>query len=29
MVNAAGTYFSAEGGTEYCAPYTIQQFAGR
>jgi RHS repeat-associated protein len=27
MVNAAGTYFSAEGGSEYCAPYTIQQYA--
>jgi hypothetical protein len=26
MVNAAGTYFSAEGGDEYCAPYTIQQY---
>jgi RHS repeat-associated protein len=27
MVNAAGTYFSAEGGAEHCAAYTIQQFA--
>ncbi|HEY7816404.1 MAG TPA: DUF6531 domain-containing protein, partial [Nakamurella sp.] len=27
MVNAAGTYFSAEGGTEDCASYTIQQYA--
>jgi RHS repeat-associated protein len=26
MVNASGTYFSAEGGNEYCAPYTIQQY---
>jgi RHS repeat-associated protein len=26
-VNAAGTLFSAEGATEVCAPYTIQQFA--
>src|SRR5581483_4737697 len=26
MVNAAGTYFSAEGGNEDCATYTIQQF---
>jgi hypothetical protein len=26
MVNASGTYFSAEGGSEYCAPYTIQQY---
>jgi RHS repeat-associated protein len=27
MVNAAGTYFSAEGGAEFCGSYTIQQFA--
>ena len=27
MVNAAGTYFSAEGGDEYCAKYTIEQYA--
>jgi hypothetical protein len=27
MVNAAGTFFSAEGGDEYCAPYTIEQYA--
>jgi RHS repeat-associated protein len=27
MVNAAGTYFSAEGADEYCAPYTIAQYA--
>ena len=26
LVNAAGTYFSAEGGAEYCAPYTIAAF---
>jgi RHS repeat-associated protein len=26
MVNASGEYFSAEGGSEYCAPYTIQQY---
>jgi RHS repeat-associated protein len=26
MVNAAGTYFSAEGGAQYCAPYTIAQY---
>jgi len=26
MVNAAGTYFSAEGGIQYCAPYTVQQY---
>jgi len=26
MVSASGTYFSAEGGNEYCAPYTIQQY---
>jgi hypothetical protein len=26
MVNASGAYFSAEGGNEYCAPYTIQQY---
>ena len=26
MVNAAGTYFSAEGGNEYCAAYTIQSY---
>ncbi len=26
MVNGSGTYFSAEGGTEHCAAYTIQQF---
>ena len=24
MVNAAGVYFSSEGGNEYCAPYTVQ-----
>jgi RHS repeat-associated protein len=27
MVNAAGTYFSAEGADEFCAAYTIQQYA--
>jgi RHS repeat-associated protein len=27
MVNAAGTYFSAVGGTEDCASYTIQQYS--
>ncbi len=27
LVNASGTYFSAEGGAEHCAAYTIQQFA--
>lgn len=27
MVNAAGEYFSAEGGNEYCAPYTVAQYA--
>jgi RHS repeat-associated protein len=27
MVNAAGTYFSAEGGTEDCAAYTIKQYS--
>jgi RHS repeat-associated protein len=27
MVTAAGTYFSAGGGAEDCAPYTIQQFS--
>jgi RHS repeat-associated protein len=27
VVNASGVYFSAEGGSEYCAPYTIQQYA--
>ena len=26
MVNAAGTYFSAEGGAQQCAAYTIQQY---
>jgi len=26
-VNASGTYFSAEGGDEYCAAYTITQYA--
>jgi RHS repeat-associated protein len=26
MVNASGTYFSAEGGSEDCAAYTIKQF---
>ncbi|HLJ98656.1 MAG TPA: RHS repeat-associated core domain-containing protein, partial [Streptosporangiaceae bacterium] len=26
MVNASGTYFAAEGGNQYCAPYTIQQY---
>jgi hypothetical protein len=26
MVNAAGTYFSAEGANQYCAPYTVQQY---
>ena len=26
MQNPAGAYFSAEGGSEYCAPYTIQQY---
>jgi len=26
MTNAAGTYFSAEGGAEDCAPYTIQSY---
>ncbi len=26
MANAAGTYFSAEGGAEFCAPYTIAAF---
>src|SRR6185437_16484232 len=26
MVNAAQVFFSAEGGTEYCAPYTVQQY---
>ena len=27
VVNASGEYFAAEGGNEYCAPYTIQQYA--
>ena len=27
MVNAAGAYFSAEGGSQYCAPYTVKQYA--
>jgi RHS repeat-associated protein len=27
MVNASGTYFAAEGGDEYCAAYTIAQYA--
>jgi hypothetical protein len=26
VVNAAGAYFSSEGGNQFCAPYTIQQF---
>jgi RHS repeat-associated protein len=26
MVNASGTYFSAEGGNQFCAAYTIQQY---
>jgi RHS repeat-associated protein len=26
MINPAGTYFSDEGGNEYCAPYTIAQY---
>jgi RHS repeat-associated protein len=26
MTNDSGTYFSAEGGNEHCAPYTIQQY---
>jgi RHS repeat-associated protein len=26
VVNASGAYFSAEGGNEYCAPYTVQQY---
>jgi RHS repeat-associated protein len=25
-VNASGAYFSSEGGNQYCAPYTIQQY---
>lgn len=27
MVNASGTYFSAGGGTEFCAAYTVKQFS--
>jgi len=27
MVNVSGTYFSAEGGDEFCAGYTIEQYA--
>ena len=26
VVNAAGAYFSSEGGNQFCAPYTIQQY---
>ncbi len=26
VVNASSAYFSSEGGNEYCAPYTVQQY---